>query len=848
MLRSLLTRKLRLLLSVLAVVLGTMFMAGACTAGDTTTRGFQELFATINSTVDVQVTAKEQGPQQENSGVVTAVVPQSVADRVAEIPGVRAETRLVSSDGARVVQRNGKVVGTTGAPQFGTNWVPSGTLAQLQQGHAPQSTDEIAINRALADQTGYRIGDKVPVLTLAPARTFTLVGIFGYEGGRNSLSGASEVSFTTPVAQQLMLGRGGVYSSLNLHAEPGVSPERLKSDVSTVLGPGYVVRTGDEAAKAASGQVSGFLDVLRNGLVGFALVALFVGAFLIFNTFSMLVAQRTRELALLRAMGASRRQVSVGVLGEAALTGLVASAVGLLLGIGVGWLLVRLLERSFGGPLPYRGVVVKPGVVIGVLLVGTVMTVVATMAPALRASRVPPVAAMRAAETPDKPLRRLTFGGAIVLATGIVLFGLKLFGHVHTNAGGTVALLGGGVVLCFLGVAMISPLVARPVTAAVGLLFSGGAPGKLGRRNTGRNPRRTAVTAAALMIGVALVTGAAVFASSAKAGIDNLIGRDLGADLIVSTGFNAAVTGGFPPSEAEKIRQLDGVTTVVAVAQDRIRLGGSDIDAAALFDVESAVPLFHLTPDSGELRTPAAGEILLDRRTADARHLGVGDTTTLATARAPTPRPVRVIGIYANSQLASGPMVSAATAQTFTSPNARQAYVKVADPADVPRVRAQLDQLFAAYPDVTVNDQSEVTSAATRPLDVLLATITVLLGLAIVVAVLGVINTLLLSILERTREIGLLRAVGLSRGQTMRMVTVESVLISVFGALLGIAVGVALGVALVSAVGGDFLRLTMPWGYLVAAVVLAVIAGVVAAVIPAIRASRLNVLEAIAYE
>jgi putative ABC transport system permease protein len=849
MLRGLFTHKLRLLLSALAVVLGTMFMSGAFIGGDTIATGFEQLFATINTDLDVQVTAKSEAPpSQQGNEVVTAFVDQATADKVAGVTGVARATPMVASDGARVIGKDGKVVTTSGAPRLGVGWVDQGDFIQLRSGQAPTAPYQIAIDAGLAERTGYVVGDKVDVLTLEPRTTYDLVGIFGYAGGRDSLGGETTVAFTVPTAQKVMLNAPGEYTSVDVTAASGVSPEELKNRVAAAIGGGYVVRTGKETAAAQADDVQGFVSILKTGLAVFAFIGLFTGAFLIFNTFSMLVAQRTRELALYRAFGAGRGQVNRAVLAEAALLGLVSSAVGLLLGVGIGWALSTLLETFSTVDLPGPAVVVRPYVVIATLAVGVAFTVLAALAPALRAARVPPVAAMRESAAPDRPLGGLTIAGAVLTVAGAVMLALKLTGTV---SGANALLLGGGALLVFLGVAMLAPAISRPVTNTLGRVVSFTTPGRLGTRNTGRNPRRTAITAAALMIGVALATGAGIFATSAKAGITDSFRADLTAQLIVAPDMAGGPPGqgGFDPAMAAQMAAIPGVSAALALQTDAVTLNGRTTVMSA-GDVGAARTVFSLKPVAGELRTLGPGELVVDERTAAAEGYQVGDELTMRTARGGD-LVERVVGTYQPSTVRSGPIISPADATTFRSPLAQQGYVTVADDGQVPAVRDHLTRMFADNPEVVVTDTTTLLQRSAQFLDVILTVLNVLLGLTILVAVLGVINTLLLSIYERTREIGLVRAVGMGRAHVARMITVESVLISVFGALLGIAVGAALGISIVQSLdrgGGAFLRLTIPWGYLAAVLLLAVIAGAVAAILPAIRATRLNVLAAIAYE
>ncbi|GAA1750753.1 ABC transporter permease [Luedemannella helvata] len=846
MLRGLLTHKLRLALSALAVVLGTMFMTGAFVGGDTIAKGFENLFATTQEDLDVQVTAVSDAPRsQTGTSTPTAFVDPSALAKIEAVPGVAKATGLVLVDGARVIGPDGKVVPSTGPPRYGSSWVDDGSgFVVLREGRAPVQPDEVAVNATLADAADLTVGGTVKVLTLRPEpETFQVVGIFGYEGDRDSLGGETNVAFTLPTAQRVMIDAPGKFTQVDVTATPGVTPTALRDDIAAALGPGYAVKTADEVAEEQADAMQGFVGILKNGLAVFAFIGLFTGTFLIFNTFAMLVAQRTRELALYRAFGAGRGQVLRGVLAEAALLGLAASLVGLVLGAGVGYLLTAALEALANTSLPVTGVILRPYVVIATLAVGVGVTVLAALVPALRAGRVAPVAAMRESAAPERPLGPLTIAGAVVLLAGAGLLTLRLTGAVE---GQNVLLLGGGTLLAFLGVAMLAPAISRPVTTTLGRPVSFTTPGRLGARNTGRNPIRTAVTAAALMIGVALATGAGVFASSAKAGISDAFRAELTAQLVIAGDLTTG-QGGFDPALISRITELPEVTDALALQVDTVRLGQGTAVVAAT-DVGAAQVIFSLRATAGELRTLRAGEYVIDADTAARDNLTVGSTTTMVPPRGGT-FPLRLVGIYETSRLVSGPLISTADAAGFRTRVAQQGYVRVADDAAVPTVKDELTALFAANPEITVADASSVVDQAQQFLDVILAILNVLLGLTIVVAVLGVINTLLLSIYERTREIGLIRAVGMSRGQVARMIGVESVLISVFGALLGLVVGVALGTAIVVALDSSgYLSLTLPWGYLVAVLVLAVVAGVVAAILPAIRAARLDVLRAIAYE
>jgi putative ABC transport system permease protein len=843
-LRSLLSRKLRLLLSGLAVVLGVLFVSGSLVLTDTLGRSFDQLFAGVYAGTDVQVRGEPAVSVDELEGEqVPATIPAGTVGRVAAVPGVATATGEVEADGARVIGADGKVVSSFGPPRLGVNWTGEDGLVRLREGRGPAADDEIAIDAALAGNAGLSVGDRIGVLTREPRREFTLVGIFGFTEGRDSIGGVQFVAFTDEVAQQLMLGRTGVWTGVDVRAADGVADQRLRDDLAAALGAGYEVRTGAQLAEESSAELRSGLSFFNNILLGFAGIALFVGVFLILNTFSIMVAQRTRELALARAIGASRRQVVGSVLVEAVVIGVVASVLGLAAGIGGGALLASL-AGSFAS-LPVASLAVPANAVIAAFTVGTLVTVVAAALPALRASRVPPVAAMQEAATGDQPLTRLTVTGAATLAAGGGLLALGLTG----NAGGQElwAVLG-GVLVCFIGVALLTPLLARPVVSLLGRMFAWSVPGKLGRLNSGRNPRRTAITAAALMVGVALVAGVGVILDSAKQSIGGLARDTMDAELVIA----GEQTGPRPPSfDAAVLEQaagLAGVATVAGLYGDLAMVDGQRSYLTASNDLAASRAVFGLSAESGSLDSLAAGELAVDSRTAEARDLAVGDQVRVQLSRG-EPRSYRVVGVYEWLPIFSGFVLPPEATADFGIPQPTMGFVQLTDPAAAARVQPALAALLADSPEVSVTDQSAFIEQQTSQLDGVLTMIQILLALAILIAVLGIINTLALSVLERTRELGLLRAVGLGRAATMRMITVEAVVIALFGALLGIVVGTGLGASVVSALDSEGITtLALPWRDLATYLVLAGVVGVVAAVLPAIRAARTDVLAAIAYE
>ncbi len=841
-LKSLLSRKLRLILSGLAVVLGVMFVSGAFVLTATLGQSFDSLFSTIYSTVDVQVAGPRQQAAEGAGLTATQPVPDSLLARVRAVPGVKTATGSVFVNGARTVGHSGKVV--AGQSRFGANWTGDSGLVQLRSGRGPTAPDEIAINTLLAKAGSFHLGEQVGVLTREPKKTFTIVGIFGYSGDRDSIAGEQVVAFTTPVAQQLMLGRTGVYSTIDVTAARGVSTTKLRDDIRAALGSGYEVKTGAELAKQQANQIKDALKFVNYVLLGFAGVALFVGVFLILNTFSIIVASRTQELALMRAIGASRRQMIGSVIVEAVLVGFIAAVLGLGAGIGIGALLALVLGGGLGG-IPVSGLAVPASAVIAAFLVGVLVTLVAAILPAVRASRVPPIAAMREAQTADKPLTALTVTGSVVTAAGCAALWFALSGNAHGN---TLPALGVGLLLAFIGVALLTPAISRPVVSLLGRLFSWSMPGQLGRRNSARNPRRTAITAAALMVGIALITGVSVILTSAKISATKAFDTGVHAELIVAGQQTGAQLPTFDPAALSRMRAIDGVRAVLGVWTDAVAVDGKPTFAAAVDDTAALGSVLGLKATAGSLDALRPGRLLVDDKTASDSHLKVGSTVSVGTAGRATAVPYTVAGIYAKDTVA-GYILDVADAATFRQPNPSQAYLQLVPGTDVAKVRNQVDALLADSPEVTVQDRSSYVQQQTRILDTILNIIQVLLAMAIIIAVLGVVNTLALSMIERTRELGLLRAVGMGRGQVMRMVTVESVVISLFGALLGIAVGCGLGVAVVRALKDQgFSDLGFPWSRMAVYLVLAALVGVVAAIVPAIRAARTNVLDAIAYE
>lgn len=840
-LKSLLARKLRLVLSGLAVLLGVMFVSGSFVLTDALGRSFDNMFASAMADADVIVTAEPaiDVPEFEGESVPGLLTGDDLA-RVKQVDGVAQAIGVIQVDGARVIGSDGKVVTTYGPPRFGGNWTGEVDGLELREGTAPTEDGQIAVNAALAEKAGIEVGDQVGVITTKPRQTFELVGIFGYEGGLDSRGPVDEVRFTDAVAQELMLGRPGYTSfTITASADPTVVRDALKAH----LGEGYVVQTGSEVATAMADQFKSILNIFNNILLGFAAVALFVGIFLILNTFSIIVAQRTKELALARALGAGRAQMIGSVLVEAVVIGLIASVLGLAAGVGVGAALAQFFA-SFTS-LQLAGITVPLAAVISSFTVGIVITVVAALLPAVRASRVPPVAALQEVATPDRPLTKLTVSGGVVTAIG---GGLIAYGLTDDSGQSGVWYLLAGVLAAFVGVALLSPAIARPAVAVLGRLFSWSVPGRLGRLNSGRNPRRTAITAAALMVGIALVTGVNTIMTSSERSFRGDVAQTFKADLIISGQASPGLQPTFDPALLPRMREVPGVSAVVAEYSDQVMVNGDATFASAVTDLPAAARMLSLETIGGSLAQPGPGQVVIDDVIAERHQLTVGDDVEVRTASGETTS-YSVTGIYKSQNLSGGYLFGSDVIASFRSQQPSLGYVDLASGADTAAARDALESLLADSPEMLVQDQGEYLDAQTGEVAQLLLMIQVLLGLAILIAVLGVVNTLALSVLERTRELGLLRAIGLSRAATMRMVTVEAVVITVFGAALGLAVGAGLGAAVVQGLADEGLKeLVLPWQQMGVYLGIGAVVGVLAAVLPAIRAARTNVLNAIAYE
>ena len=842
--KSLLARKLRLALTALSIVLGVGFIAGTFVLTDTMNKAFDELFSTATGSTDVIVRARTSFSSTGQgggggSGSDRGSFDERVLADVRRVDGVRAASGEVTGYAQFVDPKTGEAIGGFGPPTFGTNWNPQAGGFRIREGMPPEGSDEVVMDVATSKKYGFSLGDDVQILLEGPPKEFELVGLAGF-GQADNIGGATSAIFELPTAQKV-LDREGELDSVLVQAEEGVSPGELRPRVERLLPKGLEAVTGAAAASEDSQAIKDGLGFFRTALLVFGLVSLFVGAFIIFNTFSIIVAQRTQELALLRALGASRRQVLTSVVVEAFITALVASAVGIVAGIGIAIGLQSVLA-AFGIDLPSTTTQLEPRTVAVSIVIGILVTLASSILPARRASRVAPIEALRdSPPTPRGAARRRVIAGFIVAAAGVGMLLYGLFGS-PAQAG---AVVGAGAAVTFIGIAILAPLIARPLARLIGAPMARlGVTGRLGRENAMRNPRRTAATASALMIGLGLVVLVAVLAASLKASSDAVLDDTLRADFILTTSSFAP----FSPDVARKLRDLPEAEAVAAFRQNAIRVEGRDQLVQGI-DPKTVERVTDLGVESGSVSNLARGDLLVKADVARDEGWRVGESIEVEFPSTGT-KQLRLGGTYVEDRIVGGYVISNRTyAHNYQDRLDSVVFVKKAPGVGTEALRSAIDRKLKDYPSVEVQDQAAFKEKQAGFVDQLLGLITSLLGLAVVIALFGIANTLSLSIFERRRELGLLRAVGMTRGQVRRMIRWESVIIAVMGAALGIGIGVFFGWALQSALASSGVtELAVPGGQLILYLVLAGLAGVLTAIVPARRASRLDVLQAISYE
>jgi putative ABC transport system permease protein len=828
--KGLLAHKLRLALTALAIVLGVTFISGTFVLTDTLHNTFSVLFGNVYQKIDFQV----RGVAQLGSGANATrnELPESLVATVRRVPGVAAAEGGVEGY-AQFVARDGQPIQTGSAGTLAVSYDPDQQVSALHiiAGRPPATSGDVVMDAGTAQKYHFTVGQSVRVLSVGPVRTFTISGIAEF-GSVGNLAGATLAAFTLPTAQAVVQEVGQV-DFIDVVTAPGASKPAVQRDIARVLPAGVQVVTGQTVVNENTSSVNQALSFFSTALLVFAFISLFVGGFTIFNTFSIIVGQRTRELALLRIVGASRRQVFRSVLAEAAITGLVSSVIGLGLGV-LAALGLEALLRGFGITLPAGPLVFEPRTVVVGLAVGVGVTVIAAIGPARNAVRIPPIAALGdRAPGGDVSLRRRFAWGAAVALAGAVLLAIGL-------AEPAIALVGVGAVGIFVGVAMLSPAIARPLSSVIGRPLARllGEPGKLGRENSMRSPRRTAQTASALMVGLALVAAMSVFGASVSRSATSSVDQAISADLIVS----ATGTGQLSQSAPAKASAVPGVTATTTVYRSQFEFAGSLATLTAVTTPHLADTLI-LRMAAGSAAALAQGELLIDSTTARSKHLSVGDTVPVKFALT-GPSSVRIGGIYQANALIGSYLVSTGFFLPHFGPQSPGALLLRTNGSGAD---SGVTRALAAYPNAQVQTRAQFEQAQTASVNQVLGLVYALLALAVLIALIGIVNTLMLSVFERTREIGLLRAVGMKRRQVRTMIRSEAVILAIFGALIGIIIGTGMGIALVSSLKQQGITDTVvPVSSLVVFLVLAALLGLLAASWPARRAARLDVLAAIA--
>ncbi|MGX1131171.1 putative ABC transport system permease protein [Streptomyces glaucescens] len=837
-LRNVLAHKARLLMTVLAVMLGVAFVSGTLVFTNTISDAYQKSSAKGFDQVDVAVQPKYQDAEGDKVGKA-AELNQAVLDESARVPGAARAIGVVGGFAA-IADKDGKLVGGGFQSQGGNYWGTEDPRYPLVEGHAPKGRDEILIDSETAERTGYRVGDTLRLSVDGPVLTPEITGVFTTDDG-NVAAGGSLALFDTRTAQRLF-GKTGTYDEIAVTAKSGVTQAALKAELDKAL-PEDVVETttgkqlADDQAEAIASSMSG----MKQGLLVFAGIALFVGTFIIANTFTMLVAQRTKELALLRAVGASRRQVTRSVLIEAFVVGVAAAVTGLVAGIGIGAGL-RSLMGSLGETVPDGPLVITPGTVLTALAVGVLITMLAAWLPGRRAAKIPPVAAMSSvhAQATVKSLVLRNTIGALFAAAGVTVV------LAATTMGGSdgQAPMGLGACLLIIGVFVLTPLLSRPlIAAAAPVLRIFGVSGKLARQNSVRNPRRTAATASALMIGLTLITGMTVMAGSLQKSIDKMASDAIRADYVVSmANFNS-----LSPDVDKKLKETEGVTATSPLRNAPARIDG---DTEYLTGVTGATigDLTELPVDDGAFEV-GGDRVVVDDDTAKSHGWKAGSSFT-ASFEDGEKEKLTVAGVYQANEMMRGIMLDLSVLTPHQSdPVDMQVMVKTADGASE-ATKDRLEKALGSNPAIKVQDKKDISNEIASMFTLMLNMLYGLLAMAVIVAVLGVINTLAMSVFERSQEIGMLRAIGLDRKGIKRMVRLESLVISLFGGVLGIGLGVFFGWA-----AGELLasrmatyELVLPWARMAVFLLLAATVGVLAALWPARRAARLNMLAAIKSE
>ena len=854
-LKGLAARKLRALLTALAIVLGVAMVSGTYVLTDTIKSAFDQIFAGSYKNTSAVVTGKS-AVSFAQSGSPT--VPASVLTRIAKLDDVETATGQIfnlndSSDTGKLIGRNGKPLGTSGNPTFAFGLDPNiGKLnpMTLTAGRWAAGPHEIVIDSSSAKSGHFAVGEMIGAAVQGPAKQYRITGIAKF-GSVDSLGGATIAIFDTATAQKLLDKDG--YDLIAVSAKTGVSPQSLVSEIKPLLPANTEVQTGSEQAKAAAKDISEFTKFIQYFLLAFGVVALFVGAFVIFNTLSITIAQRTRELATLRTLGASRRQVRRSVLLEGLVIGTVASALGLALGVALAKGLGSLMA-AMNLDLPKAGTVFETRTVIVSMTLGIVVTLLATIAPAIKATRVPPIAAVREGATlpPGRFAPYRTIIALLIVGLSLALLGYGLFVHgVATEP--RLLSMALGMLGLFVGVAMTAPKLARPLASTLGRPFAKfGVSGSLARENAMRNPARTASTAAALMIGLALVTMVATLGKGLITSDKDSLSHQVKADYVVTS------KNGWDPiarSTGDAAAAAPGVVLASSVRNEQAKVKGDEVRVDGI-DPTTIAAVYHydwVQGSNATLSKLGRDGAVIRQKWATKHDVGIGDRITVLNPAGKTSSYV-VRGIYTQPKfgqidpvLGSIAISQQAFDRTFERPQNAYTFLNVQGGATAANTLA-LQLAMATYPDAKVATRADWVDTRAKGVDKLLNLLYVLLALSVVVSLFGMVNTLVLSVFERTREVGMLRAVGMTRRQVRRMIRSESIVTALIGAALGLPLGIFLAWMVTKALSGQGVSFVIPGRLLVYFVWVAVSAGLLAAIVPARRASRLKVLESLQYE
>jgi putative ABC transport system permease protein len=833
--KELAARKLRLFSTALAVFLGVAFLAGTLMLTDTVTKAFDGVLSDAHEGTDAYV--RGASPLDLSIADQRPRIDGSLADELRTVTGV-GDVAVSITGYAQVVDRDGEPVGDVrNAPAFGLNWVDVDALNpyQLARGRAPMADDEVVIDEHSARSAGFAPGDRTTVLTQGEPRPVTIVGTARF-GDADSIAGASTVIFSTHGAET-MLGEPGMVDGIAFRAADGVSQDQLVASLAGVVGDRAEAISGDALTKEQQDEIHENIAGFATFMLVFAGVAMFVGAFIINNTFSITVAQRTREMAMLRAVGASGRQVTRTVLAEAVAVGAIASAAGFAGGFGVATALKALLS-SVGLDIPDGAPVIQVSTVVASLATGMLVTFVSAVLPARRAAKVPPIAALRdvAVERTSGSKRRTATGVAVAGGgVGVLLAGLDR---------AEPAMVGLGAVAVFIGVSVLGPVLARPVARVLGAPVAAlrGMTGSIARQNAVRNPKRTARTAASLMIGVALVGFISIFAASVKASLSSGVEKDFRGTHIVDSGaFDG--TFGLSPQLAAELRTTPGVSTVSERRIASVEVDGSANTWFSGYDPTTIASIFdlgHVEGDLGSLGADGMAVYVEPDQAGEADSPKLGDTVNVTFATGTKPFVVRATYDHSDEWVGKEFVGVGAFDANVPTPLDAQVFV-VADSTET------IERVADAHALADVLDKDGFVDSKNANIDMMLKLIYALLGLAVVIALIGITNTLALSVHERRREIGLMRAVGMSRSQVRSAVRWESVIIALFGTVLGLGVGIFFGWAMVGALGSEGINtFCIPLGALAIVTIGGAMAGILAAVSPARGAAKVDILRAVA--